>query len=96
MIKKSFIGYKIYIITLSLEYNLNGNMIYDKLKVFADERNVSKYIILKILDYMRLIIFHYLKDCYKLYPLNSENVNDSIPIFESLFSHENNHQIWFV
>ena len=71
-------------------------MIYDKLKVFADERNVSKYIILKILDYMRLIIFHYLKDCYKLYPLNSENVNDSIPIFESLFSHENNHQIWFV
>lgn len=45
---------------------------------------------------MRLIISHYLKDCYKLKSLAIENAKDSISIDESLFSHENNQQIWVV
>lgn len=39
---------------------------------------------------MRLIISHYIKDCYKLEPLATEYGNDSISVDESLFSNENN------
>ena len=85
-----------YIIALPFEYELNGNNIYEKLKDYTDEQNVSKYVILKNLDYKKLIISHYLKDCYKLKPVSSENANDSMANNESLFSHENNQQIWVV
>lgn len=85
-----------YLKTLSLEYELNANKIYDKLNDYADDRNLSKYVILKILNYLRLIVAHYLKDWYKLEPLAYENANDSIAIDESLFSHENIQQIWVV
>lgn len=50
----------------------------------------------EILDYMRKIIAHYIKDIYLLEDLAEENAGDTICVDESLFVHEHNAQIWVV
>jgi hypothetical protein len=37
---------------------------------------------------MRYIIFHYIKETYKIENIAEQNVNDSISIDKSLFTHE--------
>ena len=43
---------------------------------------------------MRLAMAYYIKDTYILEKISEEKTNDSISIDESLFTHENNTQVW--
>ena len=43
---------------------------------------------------MRLILAYYIKDCYAIEHITEENHNESNSIDESLFTHENNPQVW--
>ena len=45
---------------------------------------------------LRIIIAYYPKDIYFLENITTYNGNESISINESLFTHENNEQIWVV
>lgn len=58
--------------------------------------DLSKNQILSILDYMRYIISHYIKDTYKLESIAEQNAYDSISIDESIFTHDGINQIWVV
>ena len=57
---------------------------------------ISKQHVYKILDNMRYIIEHYLKDTYNLEKITELNKHDNISLDESLFVHINNRLIWVV
>ena len=57
---------------------------------------LSKQHVYKILDNMRYIIAHYLKDTFNLEKITELNKHDNISVDESLFVHINNRQIWVV
>lgn len=61
-----------------------GNIQYDS----------SQNHIFEILEFMRLILAHYLKDIYQLDTITEQNNDESISIGESLFVHDNHNQIW--
>ena len=66
------------------------------MKDLNEDYPISKPHLYKILDNMRSIIAHYLKDTYNLEKIISLNKNDNISVDESLFVHLNNPQIWVV
>jgi transposase-like protein len=57
---------------------------------------ISKPHVYKILDNMRYIIAHYLKETYNLEKITELNKHDNISVDESLFVHINNQQLWVV
>ena len=83
-----------YIIYLCLHHKKNAIEIYKEFKYRNIQYNVSLNHILDILQYMHLIITHYLKDIYLLENIAEENKDESISLDESLFVHDNGVQIW--
>lgn len=81
------------VIELSLKEVKNGAEIYSILKKIYP---VSQKHLNDILEHMRLVLAYYIKDCYAIERIAEENHNESISIDESLFTHENNSQVWVV
>lgn len=81
---------------MSLIHEKNGAEIFELFRQLKSPIDLSKNQILSILDYMRYIISHYIKDTYKLESTAEQNAYDSISIDESLFTHDGINQIWVV
>ena len=77
-----------YVIVLNLDFQKNAKQIYELLKNNNADLAISQQHINHILDIMRYIIAHYMKDCYYLEKIAELNGHASISIDESLFVHQ--------
>ena len=84
------------IIYLNLNLKKIATQIYELIKHLNEYYLISKPHVCKILEKIRFIIRHYLKDTYDLEKITELNGYDIISIDESLFVHQNNRQIWIV
>ena len=96
-----------YVIQLNLDHKKNAKQIYELLKKNNSDPSISQPATNKfspspiatarvnhVLDIMRYIIAHYMKDCYYLEKIADLNEHASISIDENLFVHQGNKQIW--
>ena len=74
-----------YIIYISLQFKKNAIEIYNIFIKDIKYYKISLNMVNEILDYMRKIIAHYMKDTYLLEDLAEENAGDTICVDESLF-----------
>ena len=82
-----------YVIKMSLIHETNGSEIFELFRQIKSPIDLSKNHIFSILDYLRYIISHYIKDTYKLERIAEQNAYDSISIDESLFTHDGINQM---
>ena len=83
-----------YIIYMSLHHKKNGTEIYKEFKCSNIQYNISQKHIFEILEFMRHVLAHYIKDTYLLENIAETDQDESISIDEILFVHENNVQVW--
>ena len=79
---------------MSLHHKKNGTEIYKEFKYRIIQYKVSQNHIFEILEFMRTILAHYLKDTYLLENITEQDNDQSLSIDESLFIHDNKAQIW--